>query len=75
MRLYESIIMKPTLELDIPDIYGNTPLHWASLKGNKQIVELFLEFGANMELENQEFFKARELSQYDDVLKLYEDKL
>ena len=52
MRLDESFIKKPTLELDIPDIYGNTPLHWASLKGNKYIVELLLEQNANMEVEN-----------------------
>lgn len=37
------------LRLNQSDLYGNTALHLASLKGNKYIVLLLLKYGADME--------------------------
>lgn len=33
--------------LNIPDITGMTPLHWACLKGNMKCVRILLKYGAN----------------------------
>jgi ankyrin repeat protein len=50
------------LELNSPDLFGNTALHLASLKGNTEIVKLLISFHADMEIQNKEFFKPRELT-------------
>ncbi|CAD8209485.1 unnamed protein product [Paramecium octaurelia] len=57
------------------DAYGNSPLHVASIKAFKKGINILMEKQANMELENNEVFKARELTQDEDVLELYKEKL
>ena len=48
-------------------MFGNTPLHYASLSGNSECVEILLKEGANLETINKEGWKARELTQYENI--------
>ncbi|CAD8128142.1 unnamed protein product [Paramecium sonneborni] len=57
------------------DTYGNSPLHVASIKAFQKGINILMEKQANMELENNEVFKARELTQDEKVLELYKEKL
>lgn len=40
------------IEIDAKDQHGRTPLWWATLRGNKAIVELLLKHGANVQAED-----------------------
>jgi len=47
---------------NIQDLFGNTPLHYASLHGNQECVKILLSEGSNIETVNKEGWKARELT-------------
>lgn len=59
------------MHIDYRDFFGNTPLHLASLAGHNRIVQYLLDKGADMNLENDELFKPRELTQSEVVLQVY----
>jgi ankyrin repeat protein len=50
--LIEEILEKGALT-DIPDMYGNTALHYAVMRNKKALVKLLIENGADMELRNE----------------------
>lgn len=43
------------------DLFGNTPLHLASICGKKKCVELLLKNKSDYEIENNEGWRPREL--------------
>ncbi|EGR27500.1 hypothetical protein IMG5_195040 [Ichthyophthirius multifiliis] len=60
--------------LNQKDLYGNTALHLASINGNVEAAELLLKQGADMESENKEGWRPRELIQFDNIKQFYEKK-
>jgi ankyrin repeat protein len=45
---------KENLIIDIPNENGITPLHYACIKGSKQVIDLLLDLGANMNAQDSE---------------------
>lgn len=57
------------------DSFGNSALHIASIKAFKDGINILLNKSADMELENNELFKARELTQDSEVTDIYRLKM
>lgn len=57
------------------DNHGNTPLHMASLQGNRNIIKYLLNKYADPEAENNEFFKARQLTKSEEAKTYYEQMI
>ncbi len=53
------------------DIFGNTPLHYASLHSSMECITLLLKLGVNINATNNEGWKCRELTLNAKVKKLY----
>lgn len=51
--MVELLLAINSVELDLKDRYGRTPLSWAALSGHKVIVQLLLEKGAKLESEDE----------------------
>lgn len=46
---------------------GNTLLHLAAQKGNKEIIELLLQYGANRNLKNKQGLTASQISKNETI--------
>ena len=57
--------------INTKNFYGNTPLHMASLMEDVGMIDILLNCCANMEEENKEFFKAKQLSQREGIIEHY----
>ncbi|CAD8178610.1 unnamed protein product [Paramecium pentaurelia] len=62
------------LNINVKDNHGNTPLHLASLNGDQNIIKFLLNKFADPEAENNEFFRAKQLTR-DFTTQLYYDGL
>ena len=59
-----------TQNINLKDIYGNTPLMKAALSGNKYLVETFISWGADPKLKNNENLNAYDIAK-TKVIKEY----
>ncbi|KAK5125795.1 hypothetical protein LTR85_012071 [Meristemomyces frigidus] len=51
-RLSPELLRHAFRDIDTPDRSGETPLHWACIKGDLVAVQLLLQFGANTNLKD-----------------------
>ncbi|CAD8082237.1 unnamed protein product [Paramecium sonneborni] len=70
----KELFCKQVLQIDIKDNHGNTALHLASLNGDQKIIKYLLNKYADPEAENNEFFRARQLTK-DIATSIYYDGL
>jgi len=47
------LIVSKSENIDLQDVYGNTPLHQACMVGNVKMAELLLNYGANIDMPNK----------------------
>jgi len=60
---------------EVKDFFGNTPLHFASFLGKTEIVNLLLENGANIAIENKDGWRCAELKQHKEIEQLYKEHM
>ncbi|CAD8078721.1 unnamed protein product [Paramecium primaurelia] len=70
----KELFCKNVLQIDVKDNHGNTALHLASLNGEQKIIKFLLNKYADPEAENNEFFRARQLTK-DTATQIYYDGL
>ncbi|CAK83449.1 unnamed protein product (macronuclear) [Paramecium tetraurelia] len=70
----KELFCKNVLQIDVKDNHGNTALHLASLNGDQKIIKFLLNKYADPEAENNEFFRARQLTK-DTATQIYYDGL
>ena len=61
--------------INIRNIFGNTPLHCVAVLGNMEAVRLLIEYGASLFLEDESEFNALQLARsngYTEVAGLIE---
>ena len=51
-EVIEWLLNQENLDINAQNESQNTPLHWAALQGNAQILKLLIDHGANPNLEN-----------------------
>lgn len=52
---------------EVQDVFGNTPLHFASVLGRVELAKILLENGANIEIENKDGWRCAELKQHKTI--------
>ncbi|CAD8095052.1 unnamed protein product [Paramecium sonneborni] len=72
--LAKQLFCRNVLNINVKDNHGNTPLHLASLNGDQKIIKFLLNKYADPEAENNEFFRAKQLTR-DFATQLYYDGL
>lgn len=48
-------------------MFGNTALHLASINGFESGVKILMSFGSDMEIDNKECWRPRELVQHENI--------
>lgn len=56
---------------DEADLYGNSPLHLASMLGREACVKILISLGCDIDKPNREGFRPRELTQNPKIKKIY----
>lgn len=62
---------KKVIFFDEPDLYGNTPLHLASMLGKEACVKLLISAGSDIDKQNREGFRPIELAQNPKIKRIY----
>lgn len=66
---------RKTIFFDEPDLYGNTPLHLASMLGKDGCVKLLIKIGCDIDKPNREGFRPIELAQNAQIKRIYQEEL